>query len=142
GLKLTAEPAFSRQDAEAIRDRLGPLINGVSEVTQFPTIASNQTGSHRSVFAGGVEEIFRIRRWKLRAGRFYNSQDDKRQSTVAVLGNTVAEQLFPNLIRVAPEKIIGQTIRASGQQFSVIGVLEPKGATPAGDQDDIIMVPV
>lgn len=142
GLKLTAEPSFTRDDVEAIRSRIGPLINGCSEVTQFPTIAANKTGSHRSVFAGGVEEIFRIRRWKLRAGRFYNNQDDKRQSLVAVLGHTVAEKLFPNLIHIAPEKIIGQSIRASGQQFQVIGVLEPKGSTPAGDQDDIIMVPI
>lgn len=142
GLKLTADPAFTRADANAIREQLGPLINGCSEVTQYPTIASNETGSHRSVFAGGVEEIFRIRRWKFLAGRAYNTQDDKRQSAVAVLGYTVAEKLFPNLVRVAPEKIIGQTIRASGQRWQVIGVLEPKGATPAGDQDDIIMVPV
>ena len=140
GLRLgIGEGAYTREDAEAIRQQLAPLINGCSEVTQFPTRAANQTGEHVTVFAGGVADVFRIRRWKLRAGRFYNDNDVKRRSNVVVIGNTVAEKLFPNM---PAERIVGKRLRAGNQQFQVIGVLDKKGATPAGDQDDVLMVPV
>jgi putative ABC transport system permease protein len=132
-------PAFTRDDADAVRKQLAPMINGCSEVTQYPTVAKNGSVTHNSVFAGGVEEVFRIRRWKLAAGRFYNDHDVKSQSPVAILGATVARELFPN---VRPEDIVGQRMRAGGLQFQIIGILQAKGATPAGDQDDVIMVPI
>jgi len=55
---------------------------------------------------------------------------------VAVLGSSVAETLFG---QVSP---VGQTIRIDGKQFEVIGVLESKGATGFGNQDDMILIPI
>lgn len=138
GLRIgMAEGAFTQEDAKAIRTELAPLINGCSELHQFPVQASTEAGSYLTALAGGVPELFRIRRWKFRSGGPYNEEQNKRQDKVAVLGKTVADKLFPNIDPV------GRTLRAGGQRFRVVGVLEPKGTALNGaDQDDIIMVPV
>lgn len=140
GLRLITGPVFTREEADAVRTGLRDLITGCSEVSQFQTSVSSKTNSTFTAVAGGVPEIFKIRRWKARAGRFYTADDVKRQSNVAILGKTVSDALFPN---VKPEQIIGQYVRIGRQQrFQVIGLLDEKGSTPAGDQDAIIMVPI
>ncbi|QDU63907.1 Macrolide export ATP-binding/permease protein MacB [Planctomycetes bacterium Pan216] len=138
GLRVgVADGAFTSADADAIRRELGPMINGCSEITQFPAIASSEMGSYGTALVGGMPEVFRIRRWKFRSGRPYNEEHVKRQDKVCVIGKTVADKLFPNIDPV------GKTIRAHGQRFRVIGLLEPKGMSITGaDQDDIIMVPI
>jgi putative ABC transport system permease protein len=140
GLRLITGPVFSQEEAEAIRTELGELITGCSEVSQHQTTVSSKSNSTVTAVAGGMPEVFKIRRWKPRAGRFYSDDDVKRQSNVAVLGKTVSDKLFPNM---KPEQIIGQSIRIGRQQrFQVVGLLEEKGSTPAGDQDAIIMIPI
>ncbi|MGL5097874.1 MAG: ABC transporter permease, partial [Planctomycetia bacterium] len=131
GLRVGAgDGVFSREDAAAIRRQLEPLINGCSEVNQRPVLATTETGSYFTALAGGVPEIFRIRRWRLKSGVFYNEEHDKRQDKVAVIGKTVADRLFPN------RDPVGETFRASGLTFRVLGLLEPKGTSIIGaDQD-------
>lgn len=137
GLRVKAQPAFTQDDAEAVRRELAPFINGASEITQMPTLVSSETGTYMTALVGGVPEIFRIRRWKFKDGRPYNEEHVKRQDKVAVIGKTIADKLFPN---VNP---VGKTLRANGHRFQVIGVLEPKGVSITGaDQDDIIMIPI
>ena len=141
GVRIGTSASFSRKDAEVIRKRLAPWISGCSEITQYGTIAKTPTGQMGTTFAGGVPEIFRIRRWKLKAGRFYSDDDVRGRSTVVVIGSDVAKELFPN---VRPDDVIGETIRAGagGLRFTVIGVLAPKGSTLVGPQDNLLMVPI
>lgn len=138
GLRVGAESgAFTPDDAAAIRRELAGIINGCSEVSQFPVQAASEAGTYFTALVGGVPEVFRVRRWKFRAGGPYNDENTKRQDKVCVLGKTVADKLFPN---VNP---VGQTVRAAGHRLRVIGLLEPKGnALNGGDQDDVIMVPM
>lgn len=146
GLRVGADAggAFTREDADAIRMKLKGLINGCSEVSQWPTEASTESGSHKTVFAGGTPDVFKMRRWTLREfpngprGRFYTDAEVKSEASVCVIGDTVASKLFPY---VNP---VGKTLRTrEGNQFRVIGVLDPKGTSfTGGDQDDCIMIPV
>lgn len=138
GLRIgIAEGAFTREDAAAIRTELAPLINGCAELHQHPTQASSESASYMTVLAGTVPELFRIRRWQFKSGIPFTEENDKRQDKVAVLGKTVASKLFPNMDPV------GKSLRAAGQRFRVIGVLEPKGSALNGaDQDDIILIPI
>src|SRR5207249_6217542 len=78
-----------------------------------------------------------IRAWPTTMGAFFTPQDVATASKVAVLGNTVRDQLFgPG---VDPT---GQVIRIANQPFTVSGVLAVKGQTGVGqDQDDIVYVP-
>lgn len=139
GMRLspTEGGSYTQADAEAIRQNLKHLINGCSEISQFPVLASNPAGTYGTVLVGGVPEVFRIRKWRMRYGSSYTEENVKRQDKVCVLGKTVADRLFPNL------NPVGKTLRAQYQTFTVVGVLEGKGPTlVGGDQDDIIMIPM
>jgi len=91
-----------------------------------------------STAAHGVPPSYlSVRDWPLSAGRFFDERDDAGASAVAVLGQTVVDQLF------APgEDPIGTTIRVKNVPFEVIGVLASKGQTAWGqDQDDVVLMP-
>jgi putative ABC transport system permease protein len=77
-----------------------------------------------------------IREWDLASGEWFTSQDIDAASKVAVLGETVRAMLFGS---VDP---VGQVLQMNNRPFRVIGVLEPKGQSAWGqDQDDIIFIP-
>src|SRR5437762_3039837 len=78
-----------------------------------------------------------VRDWPLSAGRFFDQRDDAGANPVAVLGQTVVDQLF------APgEDPLGASIRVKNVPFEVIGVLARKGQTAWGqDQDDVVLMP-
>jgi putative ABC transport system permease protein len=77
-----------------------------------------------------------IRVWNVAQGDFFTDADVKAASKVAVLGATVAENLFPN------GNAVGQIIRIKNVPFKIVGVLERKGGNMMGqDQDDIVLAP-
>lgn len=79
----------------------------------------------------------RVRRVRLRDGRFFNLEDDVGANRVAVLGSRVAETLFPD------EDSIGQAIRIRGVPFEVIGTTVSKGITADGsDEDNKVFIPM
>jgi len=85
---------------------------------------------------GTNEKFPQIRNWKIQDGEFFNEADVRSAARVIVLGKTVAEKLFPG---VDP---IGQTIRVRNLPFRVAGVLEAKGQSMVGqDQDDTAVMP-
>ncbi|HYR95368.1 MAG TPA: ABC transporter permease [Candidatus Binatus sp.] len=86
---------------------------------------------------GSSPSFFTVRDWPMAAGRLYTESDEASGTKVAVIGQTIVEQLF------APgEDPIGATIRVRNVPLRVIGVLARKGQTSWGqDQDDIIAVP-
>ncbi len=79
-----------------------------------------------------------IRSWEVGEGSFFTDRDIRAKSKVAVIGATVAENLF------AGGDAVGQNIRIQSVPFKVIGVLAEKGSGGGSgrDQDDIIMVPL
>jgi putative ABC transport system permease protein len=82
----------------------------------------------------GVDPSFQnIRNWRIAEGAWFSTQDDQDARAVAVLGDTVAQNLFG----VIGEDPIGKTIRVGNQVYRVIGVLRAKGS----NQDDVIFVP-
>jgi putative ABC transport system permease protein len=78
-----------------------------------------------------------IRSWQLAAGTFFSDADVAAASKVAVLGQTVVTNLFPNGVNP-----IGQTVLIRNVPFVVMGTLIPKGQSGVGqDQDDTILIP-
>ncbi|OGI39769.1 MAG: hypothetical protein A2140_01195 [Candidatus Muproteobacteria bacterium RBG_16_62_13] len=69
-------------------------------------------------------------------GRFFNDQELSSRSLVAVIGLTVARELFGD------ENPVGETIKINRINFRVIGILPEKGASTFRDQDDIIVIPI
>ena len=123
------------EDAEALRGLEGVqyLAPGVNARAQL--IAGNQNWS--SQIQGTDVELPLIRNWPMKYGSFFTQQDVASAAKVAVLGQTVADNLFgPD---VDPT---GQVIRVKNQPFRVLGVMSPKGSTGFGqDQDDAVYAP-
>ena len=91
---------------------------------------------HRTSVNGTSADYIVARNWEPASGTFFSTADEARYATVAVLGQTVANALFPG------EDGIGRFVLVNNIPFQVIGVMTPKGATPWGqDQDDIVFVP-
>jgi putative ABC transport system permease protein len=108
---------------------VSPLIESSGQV-----IAGGQNWS--TVVYGVSPDFILIRDWQVEQGEFFTEQDSKVKKKVAVLGRTVADELFPDA------DPLGQTIRIRNVPFKVIGVLAAKGKNSFGtDQDDLIMAP-
>ncbi|MBV9581970.1 MAG: ABC transporter permease [Chloroflexi bacterium] len=121
-------------DATAIASISG--VSGVSPVVSgsAQVIAGNQNWSTR--VQAVLPDYEQIEDWTIASGTFFTDQDNTNSSNVAVIGQTVATNLFPN-----GESPVGQSIRIRNVPFTVIGVLTSKGSGPGGDQDDTIMIP-
>jgi putative ABC transport system permease protein len=77
-----------------------------------------------------------IRAWAVAKGSYFSDEDVKAATKVAVLGQTVVDNLFGSA------NPIGQIIRMKGVPFRVLGVLDKKGGSAMGqDQDDLVCVP-
>ncbi len=115
------------------------------EVSGLVAVSPSQRGAGQLVANGlnwntrieGVTPAYLLARdWEVEHGRFFDEREERQARKVLVLGASVARELFPN---VDP---IGQSVRISGGMFEVIGVLESKGQTGFGqDQDDIVLAP-
>jgi putative ABC transport system permease protein len=97
-------------------------------------------GQNWSTSVRGVDPAYQtIQNWQIAEGTWFDDQAEQSAAPVAVLGQTVVQNLF------APSATdpIGQTVRINSQLFHVIGTLQAKGSQggPA-DADDVIFVPV
>lgn len=77
-----------------------------------------------------------VNAWNVAKGRFITENDRKAEARVAVLGSQTANDLFGGLDPV------GRKIKINGVSFDVIGVLESKGSSGFGSQDDLLLVPL
>ncbi len=130
------QQTLSQGDADAISSQVANVA-AVSPVVN----ASGQVVFRNQNWATSVQGVYptyqQIGSWQLQEGTFFLSSDDQSVNSVAVIGQTVADNLFTPL-GVDP---IGQQIRIRIVPFTVIGVLSPKGASGFGNADDIIYVP-
>ena len=110
--------------------------------TAAPTVRSSGLAVYgnmnwSTVIMGTTPELFDIREWGVVSGRGIGQQDVDGAAKVCLLGQTVAENLFGSADPV------GKIIRLKKVPFTVIGLLERKGQSPTGqDQDDTIFVPL
>jgi putative ABC transport system permease protein len=88
-------------------------------------------------YRGVSPEYFEIRKWEVRQGAAFTQDDMDRNAAVCVLGQTVAVNLFED------EDPIGKTINIKSVPFKVVGVLQGKGFSATGqDQDDFVVMPL
>jgi putative ABC transport system permease protein len=90
-----------------------------------------------TIIMGTTPEMFDIREWGVVSGRSFSQQDVDGAAKVCLIGQTVAENLFGSTDPV------GKMVRIKKVPFTVIGLLDRKGQSPQGqDQDDVIFVPL
>lgn len=107
-----------------------------------PTVADtyqvvNGNLNWKTKVQGTTPDFLKIRNFKVASGTFFNSSDEDARARVAVLGQTVVTNLFGNI------NPLGQVIRIGKSPFRIVGVLESKGQSSMGqDEDDMILVPL
>lgn len=122
-------------DAKAIMNEV-PGVSLVSPILRRndQVVASNQNWA--TTIQGVAPELQQIRKWEVEEGRFISQADVDRVEKVALVGQTVAENLFGN------EERLDAVIRVRNIPFRVVGVLARKGqSTQGADQDDVVMIP-
>lgn len=123
------------EDALAI-EKLDSVISASPTVRKVSQAIYGNLNWTTSVM--GTSPSFEIvREWPAKSGRYFTLQEMESQAKVCVVGKTLVENLFVN------EEPIGKTIRINRLPFTVIGVLEEKGSSPQGqDQDDVVLIPL
>ena len=111
-------------------DMASPVSAGNSYVVIY-------TNKNWTTSVNGVNNDFQyINNWTVKSGRFITASQVERRERVAVIGSTVATNLF------GTEDPVGKDIRIKNNPYKVIGVLESKGSGSFGnDQDDVIYIP-
>jgi putative ABC transport system permease protein len=125
------------QDITAIQKLQSKNINGLSPVVSTSGQAIKGGYNWPTTITGVSPDYLNIRQLKLQDGILFSENDVKSFAKVCLLGKTVIDNLFPD-----GSNPIGQIIRFKNIPFQVIGILEPKGQSNFGqDQDDIILAP-
>ncbi len=123
------------RDVERLRQEvrsaefLSPVVRANGQVV-------GGTGNWSTSIQGVDPQFAEIRRWNVASGTFFGARETQARVPVAVLGATVARELFPD------RDPVGERVRVGNVPFTVIGTLESKGSSAfGGDQDDAVFVP-
>ncbi len=129
-------PPFSDMDIVALRQQ----VSGVAAVsgTMRGSVTVVASGINWSTTAYGVnEEYLEVRDWGITDGRNFSAAEVRSGSKVVMLGRTVAKQLFNE------NSPLGSQIRIKDIPFQVIAVLDSKGQSSMGnDNDDVLIIPI
>jgi len=132
---FTGESTLTEDDVAAVKAEC-PSVAYVSPISRSAgQVVYGNLNWGTSVQGVGVEWPF-IRSWNNSDGAFFGDSEVRSASKVCVLGSTVANSLFGD------QSPIGATVRIKNFPFRVIGVLEAKGGSTQGqDQDDTVVAP-
>ncbi|MDQ6669763.1 MAG: ABC transporter permease [Chloroflexota bacterium] len=133
GNAITLKAADANAIAQNVQGLTGlsPVVAGNAQI-----IAGSQNWSTR--VQAVTPPYLAIESWTIAQGTAFTAEDNTNSNNVAVLGDTVATNLFPT-----GQSPIGQIIRIRNVPFTVVGLLAAKGTTagPGGDQDDTVLIP-
>jgi putative ABC transport system permease protein len=128
-------PLFTSGDVDAIKRQARDVALVVPINARMLRVVAGP--NNRTVNVSGVTpEYFEVRQWGVAVGRNITTTDNRQAVPVCVIGRTVSEALF------AGQNPIGTDLRLHEMTCRVIGILESKGASAFGiDQDDVIFMP-
>ena len=128
--------SLSEGDARAIAREIPGVLSAAPSVFKREQVVRGNANWSTTV-QGITNEYLSAREWRLSAGRPFSSSEQAGGAKVALVGQAVVPRLF------AAVDPIGEVIRVGGVPFEVVGVLEPKGQSSTGaDQDDKVMIPL
>src|SRR4051812_19940744 len=126
---------LTKEDMQAIQREVPGVLAISPEVRSGAQVAAGNQNISTSIM--GVSASYpEFRNWTFGSGGPFSEQDVNGQAKVALLGKTTATTLF------GETDPVGQTVRIRNVPFTIVGLLNPKGAGFGGqDQDDVIMIP-
>ncbi len=123
------------EDVDAINLEVPNLIAAIPELTGNATLRYGNRDKTTGMNATSASFPL-VRQWNVAEGTFFSAEDEALYATVAVLGKTVADDLF------AGRSPLGEYVMAGSTLLQVIGVMSERGASPMGqDQDDVVFLP-
>ncbi|HEX3468264.1 MAG TPA: ABC transporter permease [Candidatus Elarobacter sp.] len=136
GAKTGTGGASTLTPADGLAIAKLPGVAAVSPAINIRTQLVANDNNWQTTVTGVATSYPYVRSWPVAEGRFFTQAESDQTAKVAVLGQTVVQQLFPN---VDP---VGQNVLVRGVPFTVIGTLTSKGQSSAGqDQDDTVLIP-
>ena len=125
-IKLSDYEAISKMDS----------VQAASPVAANSYLTVYMSKNWTTTVNGANADFQYVNNWSMKSGRFITDSQIERRERVAVIGATVAKNLFGD------EDPIGKDVRIDKNSFKIVGVLDEKGSGAMGnDQDDIIVVP-
>jgi putative ABC transport system permease protein len=123
------------EDADRLRDE-GTLFRGVSPLVRSGGQVIGGGSNWNTQVNGVTTEYPAIRAWDVESGEFFTERDIFSNAKVAVIGRTVADELFPG------QDPVGDRIQIRNTPFKVVGVMAERGQNPMGrDEDDVVLAP-
>lgn len=129
GTTLTAE------DGEEILERVPSIVKVLPSVSSSIT-AKYANNTYDTTMEGTTPDYLDVKAASIASGRFISPEELNNRSNIAVIGQTVVNQLFGG------QSPVGKIISLKGQSFTVVGVLSKKGSSLGRDGDDIVLVPL
>ncbi len=126
---------LNMEDVEDIRKAV-PGVTGISAEYSRQAQVVFRAENVITQISGVTPEFQEVRNFRPARGEFFTEAEMRSRAKVAVVGKTVADRFFPDT------DPIGQRIKIRGITFTVIGVMEEKGATSFTDRDDVVFVPL
>src|SRR5262249_49024267 len=130
-----ATKTLTMSDYDAIKEQIRQVTNVTPQAdTRVQVVYGNQNWG--TSVRGVGREYIAVKNWNVVRGGMYTDLDVERASNVCVIGQTIADQLFGS------QDPIGETMRISNEACTVVGVLDVKGQSATGqDQDDNVLMP-
>ena len=127
--------SLTQGDARAIQEQVALVDNVSPNVDTHSTVIYHNQNWYTQV-RGVTPNYLPVRHWQIERGGPFSQEDVDYAAKVCLLGQTVVANLF------ASDDPVGETIRVQTLPCRVVGVLAPKGQSPAGqDQDDVVIMP-
>jgi putative ABC transport system permease protein len=130
---------LTQNDVEALADKTrAPDIAAVAPTVQTSGTAVADGATYAlGTFVGATPLYAQIRNATVVAGRTFDDTDESNHAKVAVIGQTVVEHLWSKGYNP-----VGQDVTFNGIRFRIIGLLDKKGSSGVGDQDDVMVAPM
>jgi len=128
--------ALTWDDMAALQNGEVASIKWVAPMLQSRAQIASEDANWNTSVIGTTAVWFQIRSWGPSQGVVLDEDSGNGNTKIAVIGQTVATQLY------GTTNPVGLTLRISGQPYEIVGVLTAKGQGPLGDNDDIIVIPV
>jgi len=137
--RATTSVSLTKQDAQALQNpSLAPDVKSASPVvnaTQTKLVYGNSSYEPSS-FVGTTPSYLTAHSYKIAEGTSFTEADVREHKRVAVIGQTVLQELF------AGQGPVGDNIKVNGSNFEVVGVLASKGSNGIVNEDDVVMAPI
>ena len=127
---------LSEVDVAAIRDKVPGVVGISGQLNETAPIVRGNANWSTTVSGIHADYLF-VRDWPVEKGRDLTPADVRTGARVALIGKTVAQEIFPG------EDSVGAAVRITNVPFEIVGVISSKGQSAMGrDQDDVVLIPI